>query len=91
VTGGLRLRELLDRLAASEVRFVIVGGLAVNAWGYVRGTWGGLGRVFTLPDIAAFGIVDAGRRYGEQRLAERRREQASALLEAAQAKQAAPA
>lgn len=34
----LRLRELLDRLAAADVRFVIVGGLAVNAWGYVRGT-----------------------------------------------------
>jgi predicted nucleotidyltransferase len=38
VTTELRLRELLDRLAAAEVRFVIVGGLAVNAWGYVRGT-----------------------------------------------------
>jgi predicted nucleotidyltransferase len=38
VTAELRLRELLDRLATAEVRFVIVGGLAVNAWGYVRGT-----------------------------------------------------
>lgn len=38
VTTELRLRELLDRLAAAEVRFVIVGGLAVNAWGHVRGT-----------------------------------------------------
>jgi phenylpyruvate tautomerase PptA (4-oxalocrotonate tautomerase family) len=52
------------------------------------GTWGGLGgRVVTLPDIAAFGIGDAGRRYGEKRLAERRREQARVLLEAAQTKQ----
>jgi hypothetical protein len=32
VTTELRLRELIDRLAAAEVRFVIVGGLAVNAW-----------------------------------------------------------
>ena len=30
--------ELLRRLAAAEVRFVLVGGLAVNAWGVVRGT-----------------------------------------------------
>jgi predicted nucleotidyltransferase len=34
----LRLRELLERLTAAEVRFVLVGGLAVNAWGYLRGT-----------------------------------------------------
>jgi hypothetical protein len=38
VTAELRLRELLDRLTAAEVRFVIVGGLAVNAWGHLRGT-----------------------------------------------------
>jgi hypothetical protein len=30
--------ELLRRLTAGEVRFVLVGGLAVNAWGVVRGT-----------------------------------------------------
>ena len=30
--------ELLRRLTAGEVRFVLIGGLAVNAWGYVRGT-----------------------------------------------------
>jgi predicted nucleotidyltransferase len=30
--------ELLRRLAVAEVRFVLVGGLAVNAWGVVRGT-----------------------------------------------------
>lgn len=34
----LRLRELLERLVEAEVRFVLVGGLAVNAWGYLRGT-----------------------------------------------------
>ena len=34
----LRLRELLRRLVEAEVRFVLVGGLAVNAWGYLRGT-----------------------------------------------------
>ncbi len=34
----LRLRELLERLTAAEIRFVLVGGLAVNAWGYLRAT-----------------------------------------------------
>jgi predicted nucleotidyltransferase len=34
----LRLRELLARLSEADVRFVLVGGLAVNAWGYLRGT-----------------------------------------------------
>lgn len=34
----LRLRELLGRLDAAEIRFVLVGGLAVNAWGYIRAT-----------------------------------------------------
>jgi predicted nucleotidyltransferase len=34
----LRLQELLERLVHAEVRFVLVGGLAVNAWGYIRGT-----------------------------------------------------
>jgi predicted nucleotidyltransferase len=34
----LRLRELLGRLAEAEIRFVLVGGLAVNAWGYLRAT-----------------------------------------------------
>jgi phenylpyruvate tautomerase PptA (4-oxalocrotonate tautomerase family) len=49
------------------------------------GTWGGLGgRVLTLPDIAEHVIGDAGRRYGEQRLAGRRREQARVLFKDAQ-------
>jgi predicted nucleotidyltransferase len=30
--------ELLRRLATAQVEFVVVGGLAVNAWGVVRGT-----------------------------------------------------
>jgi predicted nucleotidyltransferase len=34
----LRLRELLRQLVEAEVRFVLVGGLAVNAWGYLRAT-----------------------------------------------------
>jgi predicted nucleotidyltransferase len=34
----LRLRLLLERLAAAEVDYVLVGGLAVNAWGYLRAT-----------------------------------------------------
>jgi len=32
------LRELLERLVEAKVRFVLVGGLAVNAWGYLRAT-----------------------------------------------------
>jgi len=34
----LRLRELLGRLVEAEVRFVLVGGLAMNAWGHMRAT-----------------------------------------------------
>jgi predicted nucleotidyltransferase len=34
----LRLRELLVRLVEAEISFVLVGGLAVNAWGYMRAT-----------------------------------------------------
>jgi predicted nucleotidyltransferase len=30
--------ELLRRLADAEVRFVLIGGLALNAWGVIRGT-----------------------------------------------------
>lgn len=37
-TGPLRLRELLQRLVEAEISFILVGGLAVNAWGYMRGT-----------------------------------------------------
>jgi predicted nucleotidyltransferase len=36
--GPLGLQELLRRLTEADVRFVLIGGLAVNAWGYVRGT-----------------------------------------------------
>lgn len=38
MSDELRLRELLEQLVAAEVRFVLVGGLAVNAWGYLRAT-----------------------------------------------------
>lgn len=34
----LRLRKLLERLVEAEISFVLVGGLAVNAWGYLRAT-----------------------------------------------------
>lgn len=34
----LRLRELLERLVEADIRFILVGGLAVNAWGYLRAT-----------------------------------------------------
>jgi hypothetical protein len=30
--------ELLRRLVVADVRFVLVGGFAVNAWGVLRGT-----------------------------------------------------
>lgn len=33
-----QLRDLLERLVKANVRFVLVGGFAVNAWGYMRGT-----------------------------------------------------
>ncbi|HET7510828.1 MAG TPA: nucleotidyl transferase AbiEii/AbiGii toxin family protein [Solirubrobacterales bacterium] len=32
------MRELLGRLIEAEVRFILVGGLAMNAWGYMRAT-----------------------------------------------------
>jgi len=38
MTSPLGLGELLERLAEADVRFVLVGGLAVNAWGYLRST-----------------------------------------------------
>lgn len=34
----MRLRELLEQLVEADIRFVLVGGLAVNAWGYLRAT-----------------------------------------------------
>lgn len=37
-TNPLRLRELLERLVQADISFILVGGLAVNAWGYLRGT-----------------------------------------------------
>lgn len=36
--NGPRFDELLRKLVAAEVSFVLIGGLAVNAWGVVRGT-----------------------------------------------------
>jgi predicted nucleotidyltransferase len=38
IADPLRLRELLERLTQAQIRFVLVGGLAVNAWGYLRAT-----------------------------------------------------
>lgn len=38
MSAPLRLRELLEQLVAAKVDFVVVGGLAVNAWGYLRAT-----------------------------------------------------
>ena len=36
--SGPAFDELLRRLVEAGVRFVLIGGLAVNAWGVVRGT-----------------------------------------------------
>jgi hypothetical protein len=47
------------------------------------GTWGGLGQVVRLPDIAAAVAGERGREDAERRLAERRREEALAIIEAA--------
>jgi phenylpyruvate tautomerase PptA (4-oxalocrotonate tautomerase family) len=47
------------------------------------GSWGGLGQVFRLGDIAAVVTGERGREYAEQRLAERRRDEARAMLDAA--------
>jgi predicted nucleotidyltransferase len=49
ITDPLRLRELLERLVEAEISFVLVGGLAVNAWGYIRATQD----VDVVPDPAA--------------------------------------
>ena len=38
MTPALRLHELLRKLSDADIRFVLVGGLAVNAWGYLRTT-----------------------------------------------------
>jgi predicted nucleotidyltransferase len=38
VSQPLRLRLLLERLREADVDFILVGGLAVNAWGYLRAT-----------------------------------------------------
>ena len=35
---GPAFDELLRRLSEANVEFVVVGGLALNAWGVVRGT-----------------------------------------------------
>ena len=53
---------------------------------HVRGAGGHLGRVRPrrgLGDIAEFAAGEAGRAYGEQRIADRRREEAQAIVEAA--------
>lgn len=36
--SGAAFDELLRQLVSADVRFVLIGGLAVNAWGVVRGT-----------------------------------------------------
>jgi predicted nucleotidyltransferase len=36
--SGPAFDELLRRLVSSNVRFVLIGGFAVNAWGVIRGT-----------------------------------------------------
>ena len=38
MSDGPAFDELLRRLTDADVRFVLIGGLAVNAWGVIRGT-----------------------------------------------------
>jgi predicted nucleotidyltransferase len=52
----LGLRELLKRLVEADVRFVLVGGLAVNAWGYLRATRD----IDIVPDPAAENLQKLG-------------------------------
>jgi phenylpyruvate tautomerase PptA (4-oxalocrotonate tautomerase family) len=55
----------------------------VFSWEVPDGTWGGLGKVFRLPDIAEFAVSPDAREVAEETLATRRREQATAILHAA--------
>jgi hypothetical protein len=57
--------ELLRRLTRAEVEFVVVGGLALNAWGVVRGTKDVDVVIATDPDnikrVAAVAVEAGGR------------------------------
>ena len=60
----------------------------VFTWEVPDGTWGGAGQIFRLPDIVGFVAPDA-REAAEERLATRRRDEATAILEAAGVRPAA--
>ena len=53
----------------------------VFSWEVPDGTWGGLGKIFRLPDIVGF-VSPEGREAAEERLAARRRSEAAAILKA---------
>lgn len=55
----------------------------VFSWEVPDGTWGGLGKIFRLPDIAGFAVSPQAREAAEERLEARRREEAAAILQAA--------
>jgi len=55
----------------------------VFSWEVPDGTWGGLGRIFRLPDIAGFAVSPDARVAAEERLAARRRSEAAAIFQAA--------
>ena len=38
MSRAARLRNLIEEIVGADVDFVVVGGLAVNAWGHLRGT-----------------------------------------------------
>jgi hypothetical protein len=70
---------LIEPLALESVRSGLRGSAIPHACGCSRprfqtGTWGALGRTVTLADIATFatGDPELGRRYAEERLAQRR-------------------
>jgi phenylpyruvate tautomerase PptA (4-oxalocrotonate tautomerase family) len=52
----------------------------VFSWEVPDGTWGGLGKIVRLPDIADFAAGPQAREAAEERLAARRSEQAVAIL-----------
>ena len=61
----------------------------VFSWEVPDGTWGGLGKIFRLPDIAGFAAGPQASEAAEERLATRRREEAAAILQAAGAESVA--
>jgi hypothetical protein len=61
LSAPIDLRALLAHLVAANVEFIVVGGLAVNAWGHLRGT----ADLDIVPDPAAPNLERLGRLLAE--------------------------